>query len=581
MSKISRRDLLRYSALGMSSLVVSTGVEAHGGYFFRKFFRPFVKFTHGVASGDPLSDRVIIWTRVEPRRSRIRSIPVVFQVATDPKFRRITNAGIARVNADTDFTLKIDVRNLDPETTYYYRFFSKGARSVVGKTKTLPATDADVSKVKLAVFSCSNYPTGYFNVYQDAVGIKDLDAVLHLGDYIYEYRTGEFGTENSVEIGRALPADNDVEIVTLEDYRKRYALYRTDPSLLELHQSAPFIVVPDDHEVTNDTYIDGAENHQPETEGDFSVRKANALKAYFEWMPIRPAAPGDNETLSRSFKWGNLVNLMMLDTRLIGRTRQLPGLADPMWYDADGSFNVPRFVGAISDPSRTMLGAEQLAWLQGEMTRSSATWQVLGQQVLMGRMEIPFEVLVGLGGDVSQTLGELAVIKARVLQGDPSVTPEERARVESVAPYNLDAWDGYQFEREVILGTATATAKNLVVLAGDTHNGWANNLLTAQTKTPAGVEFACSSVTSPGLEGFLNLDFPGAVGLEQGLNLLIDGLQYSNYFDRGYMVVTFTTEDAEAEWRYVDNILSPEYNMLESRKAKLKTLVGQNTLMPA
>ena len=576
MSKISRRDLLRYSAYGFASVVVSNGLTACGGDDDDNV--P-MEFSHGVASGDPQSDKVIIWTRAIPLDTQANSsIRVQFEVATDANFANITNRGESDVNADTDFTLKVDVQNLSSDTTYYYRFSSNGETSTVGRTKTLPSSDASISQVKFAVFSCSNYPTGYFNVYGEAANISDLDAALHLGDYIYEYRSGEFGTENAEAIGRTLPADNDVEIIELDDYRKRYALYRSDEQLQTLHQNVAFIVVPDDHEVTNDTYDGGAENHDPETEGDFSVRKANALQAYFEWLPIRPANLGDNETIFRSFQWGNLVNLIMLDTRLAGRTEQLPALADPSWIDPNTmTFDAARFAIAVSDNTRTMLGAPQLEWLSGQLANSTSTWQVLGQQVLMGKMNIPLEVLVGLGGDVSTILGELAVIKSRILAGDETVTEQERARVNTVAPYNLDAWDGYQFEREVIYGTSSALAKNLVVLAGDTHNAWANNLRDING-SPVGVEFACASVTSPGLEGFLQLDEPSALGLEQGLSLLIDELQYANYYDRGFMVVTFTESNATANWQYVDNIESTTYSMRANREVTMTVNAGQNVI---
>ena len=576
MSKISRRDLLRYSAYGIATLVVSNGLTGCGG----DDDDIAMEFSHGVASGDPQSDKVILWTRALPEdKEKHTSLKVKFEVSTDENFNNITHNGEVSVTADTDFTLKVDAQNLAPATQYFYRFHSNGKTSMVGKTKTLPAADAEVAQVKLGVFSCSNYPTGFFNVYDHAAQLDDLDAALHLGDYIYEYKMGEFGTENAEALGRALPDDNNVELVELEDYRKRYALYRSDASLQALHQNVAFIVVPDDHEVANDTYLGGAENHDSATQGEFSVRKANGLKAYFEWLPIRPIAEDNNETIHRSFQWGNLVNLIMLDTRLTGRSQQLPALTDPSWYNADQSFNVQRFQSAIADTDRTMLGAEQLNWLTTQLSASSATWQVLGQQVLMGRMNIPFEVLVNLAGDATQVLGELAVIKQRMQGGDPTLTAEERARVLSAAPYNLDAWDGYQFEREVIFGTAAAQAKNLVVLAGDTHNAWANNL-TDINGTPVGVEFACAGVTSPGLEEFLSLDTQRAIGLEQGLSLLIDGLQYANFHDRGYLVATFTPESATADWRFVDTIESTQYQEMSDRAMQLKTDAGQNTLGP-
>lgn len=575
MGNISRRELLRFSAYGMAGVVVSAGLSACGGDDKKSIS---MSFSHGVASGDPLSDRVIIWTRALPDDvNKHDSLSVRFEVSTDENFKNLTNDGDVTVKLEGDFILKVDVTNLKPATQYFYRFKSNGITSVVGKTKTLPTATADIAKVKLAVFSCANYPAGFFNAYHSAAQIPDLDAAVHLGDYIYEYAMGGYATENAQAIGRTLPADNNVEIVTLADYRKRYALYRTDTALQLLHQMLPMIVVPDDHEITNDTYIDGAENHNPATEGDFTARKINALRAYFEWMPIRPFAVGDNEILYRQFQWGKLVNLMMLDTRIIARTKQL-SLTDPAFFNANGTFNGAAFAAAIGSKSRTLLGTQQLTWLTTAMSTSSATWQVMGQQVLMGRMNLPLELLLGLGsGNISSIVTELVTIKMRILQGDPSVTPAQKARVNTVVPYNLDAWDGYQYEREVIFGLARAQAKNLVVFAGDTHNAWANNLRSPQGDR-VGVEFATAGVTSPGLEAFLSLDKNAAVGLESGLKVLVNDLQYSNLFERGYMVVTFTPEFAESEWHYVDKINASNYTLVSGRTKKLKVLAGANLL---
>lgn len=572
MNKISRRDVLRYSIAGMGSVVISSGLMGCGG----DDNDIDMSFSHGVASGDPLSDRVIIWTRALPDDTeRYDSLSVSYEVATDEDFSNIIRDGEAEVSSATDFTLKVDVVGLEANTHYYYRFRSNGQTSDVGRTKTLPLASASLSSAKFAFFSCSNYPAGYFNAYSEATQIPDLDAAIHLGDYIYEYRMGEYATENAEAIGRALPEDNDVELIELEDYRKRYALYREDLGLLALHAHVPMIVVPDDHEVANDTYDGGAENHDPDTEGEFSVRKTNALRAYFEWLPIRPASENDEETLYRSFQWGNLVNLMMLDTRLIGRDIQLDFAS---FFNTDGSFNTEAFIAGLTDPTRTMLGAEQLQWLQTQLTTSSCTWQVLGQQVLMGRMNIPLEVLTRLvpGVDSSAILAELAGIKARQLQGD-TLTEVELARISTVAPYNLDAWDGYAVEREVILGTAAAAGKNLVVLAGDTHNAWANNL-TTQTGANVGVEFATPGVSSPGLEDFLGLDETAAQGLESALGLLIDDLQYSNLYDRGLAVVHFTPARTEVEWIFVDTIDSTEYEPKIARSMTLGVDAGANIL---
>ena len=403
MSKFTRRAFIKASMAGFGSVVISTGLMGcnNGNFTGPEGTSVPVSFDHGVASGDPLSDSVIIWTRVTPQNDA-RVVTVNWEVATDANFSNMVHTGSTVAQTSSDFTVKIDLQQLSFDTTYYYRFVSNGTTSPVGITKTLPV--GIVNQVKLAVFSCSNFPAGHFNAYDSAAKIQDLDAVVHLGDYIYEYGNGEFGTENAEAIGRTLPADNNTECLTLTDYRRRYALYRGDEDLQNLHQNVPFIVVWDDHEVANDAWREGAENHN-EGEGDFDTRKAAALQAYFEWLPIRPIAVSDNERIYRSFSFGNLVNLHMLDTRLIARDEQLD-YAD--FIDANtGQFDAPGFTAAVTDRNRTLLGSEQLGWLQSSLAGSSATWQVLGQQILMGRMNIPAELLSGLSNPFSRDFRQL------------------------------------------------------------------------------------------------------------------------------------------------------------------------------
>ena len=288
--------------------------------------------------------------------------------------------------------------------------------SPIGRGKTLP--EGDVSQVKLAVFSCSNYPAGYFHVYAAAALINGLDASIHLGDYIYEYGAGGYASEDAQAMGRVVqPA---TEILTLADYRQRYAQYRTDQALQQIHAAAPFIAVWDDHEITNDAWRDGAENHQSD-EGDYTERKMAALRAYFEWMPIRPVATGDNETIYRQFEFGNLLNLLMLDTRIIGRDQQLQyaSYIDP----TSGQLDAQRFTADLTQSSRTILGAEQLQWLQDKLSQSTARWQMLGQQVLMGRMMLPGAVaLQQLSITDFAELAALAQLAGRAQAGDSRET---------------------------------------------------------------------------------------------------------------------------------------------------------------
>ena len=312
---ITRRHFLSLTAKGIGVAVVSKGLMGCSSDNDDDT-APIVpvNFAQGVASGDPLATAVILWTRATPvDESFSGDVTISWEVATDEDFANIVNSGEAPTNAQRDYTLKVDAQDLSANTQYFYRFRSGDTTSVTGVTKTLP--QGEVSSVKLAMMSCSNYPTGYFNVYDMVANETDLDAVLHLGDYIYEYAREGYASENAAALGREVLPEG--EILTLSDYRMRYAQYRSDASLQLVHQRVPFICVWDDHEVTNDAYRDGAENHQ-EDEGDYETRKMEALQAYFEWMPIRPVVEGDNEIINRSFAFGNLVDLMMLDTRIVG-----------------------------------------------------------------------------------------------------------------------------------------------------------------------------------------------------------------------------------------------------------------------
>lgn len=590
MDFLSRREFIKISALSACTLVISTGLSGCGSDSNDGVA---VSFKHGVASGDPLQDKVIIWTRVTTDAS---SIEVNYEVATDDKFTTIIHNGKATTNLAQDYTVKIDVQNLSAGSVYYYRFSSNGKTSPVGKTKTLPV--GSVNQVKMAVFTCSNYPNGYFNAYMEASKIADLDVTVHLGDYIYEYgmykdddftaKIPAYATSNAVAMGRALPENNNKECILLDDYRRRYALYHTDAGLQALHQAFPMIAVWDDHEIANDSYKDGAENHDA-SEGLYTDRIDAALQAYFEWIPIRPITK--TKAIYRTFDFGNLVSLNMLETRVVGRDKQL-SYAD--YYDAQGNFDATTFTADLTNSDRTMMGATQLQWLQNEFATSTATWQVLGQQVIMGRMNLPAEILSPIAkldnptaygttteallAQINTSLGQLATIKGRILQGDTTVTASETARVNTTLPYNLDAWDGYYVNRETIFGTAKAYNKNLVVLAGDSHNSWANELKD-MNGSKVGVEFAVTSVTSPGMEAYLQLtSSQQAMQLEAALVLLVDDLKYVNLNNRGFMEVTYTPTEATTNFYYVANYDSATYTMNTARAKSFKTVVGTQTL---
>ena len=327
-----------------------------------------------MASGDPLTDRVILWTHAKYQNSN-DPVALSYEVATDAAFANVVSSGTTTALEAASFTAKVDAAGLAPATDYYYRFKSDVWISPVGRTRTLPT--GTVSEVKLAVFSCSSYPHGYFHVYGEVASKSDAQYALHLGDYIYEYKDGEY--PNPAVFGRnVLPAN---EILTLSDYRTRHALYKSDVNLKLLHARMPMIAIWDDHEFANDAYMTGAENHTEGAEGTFAARKAAALQAYHEWMPIRTGA--DKAVIYRSFDFGNLLSLHMLDTRLIGREKQL---------DQTAVLTTAAGQQAWMSPTRQLMGTTQTQWLQGVMTNSTAKWQVLGQQVVMAATWLPVSV---------------------------------------------------------------------------------------------------------------------------------------------------------------------------------------------
>ena len=574
-AKISRRELIQKSLFGFGALSLSAGFTGCNDSSDQETATLQVNFEHGVASGDPLQDRVILWTRLTPSDSSAR-LQVTWEIALDPQFKQIIKTDKVTTAAAQDFTVKVDAIGLKPNQSYFYRFSFGDKISPVGQTKTLPTS---TSKVSFAVCSCSNYPAGYFYVYRE-MAKQNVDVVIHLGDYIYEYGADGYATEDAAKLGRTLPANNDKEIIKLDDYRKRYALYRKDKDLQALHHRHPFIVIWDDHELANDAWREGAENHTEETanaknEGKFSERKLAALQAYFEWMPIRPI-DDQHIKIYRQFDFGNLVQLTMLDTRIIARDQQL----DYVDYMTANGLNAAKFQADLTNPARTLMGYTQRDWLLGKLQQSNATWNVLGQQILMAKMFIPAELLLSLaeitsGNPTADTLNkmntqitELVTLKMRLKQGDPSLTSQEKARILTVAPYNLDAWDGYFVEREILYGTLAQLNKKVVVLAGDTHNAWSSNLY-SKDGAFVGVELATSSVSSPGLEKYLNIPLAQLQQFEFAFTTLIDELNYCNLNQRGYLMVQFDETQVQSQWVYVDSIKKSEYSIDTARQYQL------------
>jgi alkaline phosphatase D len=498
---ISRRTLLtRAGALGVSATLPGCGDDAGGAsgtdgdtegddglpvYEYDGEPGPEDAFQHGVASGDPLHDAVILWTRVTA--SSEGDIEAFYEVALDPGFSVRVAAAPTVASADRDFTVKVDVTGLDSGTTYYYRFFALGRESVVGRTKT--ASSGALERLRIGVCSCSSLAHGYFHAYRRLGERADLDLVVHLGDYIYEYGSGEYGSLRDYEPSH--------EIVSLEDYRGRYAQYRRDADLQEAHRQHPWVAVWDDHELANDAWSGGAENHGI-GEGDWSERRAVAERVYREWMPIREA---DSAVIYRAFTFGDLLSLVMLDTRIIGRDEQATSVQDRE---------------LIEDPQRHLLGAEQEAWLERVLTESTAQWRVVGQQVMMAQLQFSAD--------------------------GPIV--------------NADQWDGYAAARDRFFDIVERAAPtNLVVLTGDIHSSWAIDLARdpygaydpATGAGTLGVELVTPGVTSPGFIGSLSSIVTGLVAENPHI-------RWANGSERGYLLLDVTSERVQAAWFHVADV---------------------------
>ena len=539
---LSRRDFIKV----VSSGAVATTLTACGSD--EKNTVTVASFEHGVASGDPTQTQVIIWTRVTTEASYV---DVSWQVSVAEDFSSIEQSGTFATDTSRDFTVKVDVQNLNPNTQYYYRFMVGEASSIVGITQTLP--EGSVDKASMAVVSCANYPAGYFNVYKEILEQHQkasFDVVLHLGDYIYEYGAGGYASEDAAALGRE--PSKGTECITLDDYRKRYAQYRQDEDLQALHAALPMIAIWDDHELANDAWKEGAENHQ-DNEGSFNDRRAAAAAAWTEWLPVRENT-FSNMLIYRQFAFGDLINLMMLDTRLVGRDQPL----DYFSLDAPTMEAIGGLVAQSRSTERELLGTEQLAWLMNAFNQE-AKWNVLGQQVLMSRMELPSSVMLAMfqlfTATDEQKMDALLAVNNAIASylADPSSDTVK-------LPYNLDAWDGYYVERERVYEIVKASSGNFVCLAGDTHNAWTSELKDV-SNNPVGVEFATNSVSSPGLEEYLALEPVAIAQMEYTLPNLVSELQWTDIKQRGFMRVTFTPEKAESTWYMLSTIKDRNYQV--------------------
>ncbi|MEU9996304.1 alkaline phosphatase D family protein [Streptomyces sp. NPDC050848] len=479
-------------------------------------------FLHGVASGDPLPDGVLLWTRVTPTSDATPgsgkgpTVTVRWEIAEDRAFSRLAAEGAATASAASDHTVKVDVRGLRPETPYWFRFTAGDIASPVGRTRTTPATDATTPGVRFGVVSCSNWEAGHFSAYRHLAARTDLDAILHLGDYIYEYASGSYPKE-PYTVRQHEPKH---EIVSLADYRLRHATYKTDADLQALHATHPMIAIWDDHEVANDTWSGGAENHTPGAEGDWAARVAAAKQAYFEWMPVRASTEG---TVYRRLRFGKLADLHLLDLRSFRSQQSSVGN------------------GSVDDPERTITGRAQLDWLKSGLAGSDAAWKLVGTSVMISP--------VAFGALPAHLLAPLAELLG---------LPKEGLAV------NVDQWDGYTDDRKELLAHLTQRSiRNTVFLTGDIHMAWANDVPVKAATYPlsqsAATEFVVTSVTSDTVADLLHVP-PGTVSVvaSGAIKAANRHVKWVDMDHHGYGVLDVTTERTQMDYYTVSDRTKPD-----------------------
>ncbi|WP_328556041.1 alkaline phosphatase D family protein [Streptomyces sp. NBC_00358] len=497
-------------------------------------------FLHGVASGDPLPDGILLWTRVTPDS---RSIPgsglgadteVSWTVATDKAFTTIVAKGSTTATAASDHTVKADIRGLAPATDYWFRFSAGGTDSPAARTRTAPAADAAVPGLRFGVVSCANWEAGYFSAYRHLAARGDLDAWLHLGDYIYEYKSGEYGTRGTV-VRPHSPAN---EILTLADYRTRHGRYKTDPDLQALHHKAPVVAIWDDHEFADNSWSGGAVNHTEGAEGAWTDRQAAAKQAYFEWMPVRPAIAG---TTYRRLRFGKLADLALLDLRSF-RSQQASTAS-----------------GSVDDPDRTITGRAQLDWLKSGLKSSDTTWRLVGNSVMIS----PFAV-GSLSADLLKPLAKLLGL------------PQEGIAV------NTDQWDGYTDDRRELLAHLRSNAiRNTVFLTGDIHMAWANDVPVDAGTYPlspsAATEFVVTSMTSDNLDDIVKV--PEGVVSAIASPVIRAANRHVHWVDtdrHGFGVLDVTADRAQMDYYVVSDRTDP--NATSSWVRSYRTRSGTQTV---
>lgn len=534
--KLDRRRALALLGLGAAASPAAAQAGRRG------------QFAHGVASGDPALDGAVLWTRWSPIDRSAAPIRVNWWVAPlGGDAAKPLNRGSFETSLERDWTVKPVVTGLKPGADYQYGFEAAGTKSPVGRFRTLPKETEDVV---FAVASCALHPGGLFNSYEAISKLDRLDAVIHLGDYIYEYGSDGYGAETGRKLGRV--AQPPHEILTLADYRQRHAQYRSDPDLQAAHARAAWIMVWDDHEVANDGWLHGAQNHNPDkNEGDWSARKANGLKAYYEWMPIREPQPGRSaEMIARNFRFGDIATLHMAETRLTARSKQLSYETDLLGQG--GQPDIEGFRAKLTAADRRLMSDDQIAGVGQAMTQSvkdGVAWQVFGNQILMARINGP-NMVQALGAEQAQ---------AMVGQADAA----SRARLERLVrlfsatptPYNLDAWDGYPAERERVYAAFKAAGARPIVLAGDSHAAWVNELKDA-SGARVGAEFGATAISSPSLG-----DAVGGMDIGSIFAAQNEEVVFSDQSGKGFTLLRLTKSDVTGELMAMSTVEAKPYEV--------------------
>ena len=564
--KLSRRGLLSSGALaGVATAVSGCKTGQNETMFSAATGRATGTFAHGIASGDPLSDAVILWTRITPADANGGPVQLRWEISKTSNFSTAEHSGTVRASAASNWTAKVDAKGLQAGTNYHYRFLLGDEASPVGRTRTLP--EGDVDSVRFAIVSCSNWQDGYFNAYDHIARQDGIDAVIHLGDYLYEY--GADGYEGTEMANQGHLHEPRHEIISLEDYRIRHAQYRTDPSLQAMSAKFPLITIWDDHETSNDSWQSGAENHDPEMEGSWEARKQAAMRAYYEWMPIRDPEDGKTrESLFRSLDYGDLLSLVTVETRLTERAEPLivENYKDDILAE-DGAERFKREV--LGDPSREMYGKIQEDFIIDSLKTSKETgkiWRVIANQVIMGRLLTP---------NLEPYVDESAVAAIE------TVWPGVRDMV-VLSKFNLpvypDSWDGYPAARNRFYDRLIENKlEDIFVLTGDAHEFWMNDL-TTDAGQKVGVEVVTSAVSSETLIKYMG---GGTEDYALLLTQANEDARYYNPLHNGYCDITFGRSSAEVHMIAISNTQSLDYTASELASFTVRPAKGKLSISNA